>query len=125
MFVISAVATDTRAVGQAAGLAIGGTIAMDALFGGPATGASMNPARSLGPAIASGHYADLWLYLTAPVIGAAIGALAYEVVRGTERSLRANEGRPQAWHRASSGRAPGPIGALPEWVARLLSPRRV
>jgi aquaporin NIP len=83
MFVIAAVATDSRAVGEMAGLAIGGTVALDALFGGPVTGASMNPARSLGPAIASGHWSDLWIYLTAPVVGAALGALAYEVVRMT------------------------------------------
>lgn len=82
MFVIAAVATDTRAVGQAAAIAIGGTIALDALFGGPATGASMNPARSLGPAIVSGHFADLWIYLVGPIAGAAIGVFAYEVVRG-------------------------------------------
>jgi aquaporin NIP len=82
MFVIAAVATDSRAVGEMAGLAIGATVALDALFGGPITGASMNPARSLGPAIAADHLDDLWLYLTAPLVGAAIGALAYEVVRG-------------------------------------------
>ena len=59
MFVIIAVATDTRAVGAAAAIAIGGTIGLDALFGGPVTGASMNPARSLGPALVSGTWTDL------------------------------------------------------------------
>ena len=54
MFVVMAVATDTRAVGEAAAIAIGGTIALDALFGGPISGASMNPMRSLGPALVSG-----------------------------------------------------------------------
>ena len=54
MFVILAVATDTRAVGEAAAVAIGGTIALDAIFGGPISGASMNPARSLAPALVSG-----------------------------------------------------------------------
>ena len=54
MFVIMAVATDTRAVGAAAAIAIGGTVGLDALFGGPVTGASMNPARSFGPALATG-----------------------------------------------------------------------
>lgn len=82
MFVIMAVATDTRAVGAAAAIAIGGTVGLDALFGGPVTGASMNPARSLGPALVSGELSDLWIYLTAPILGAALGALAYQLVRG-------------------------------------------
>jgi aquaporin NIP len=82
MFVIVAVATDTRAVGAAAAIAIGGTVGLDALFGGPITGASMNPARSLGPALASGTWTDFWIYLVGPVVGAALGALAYQLVRG-------------------------------------------
>ena len=82
MFVIMAVATDTRAVGAGAAIAIGGTVGLDALFGGPVTGASMNPARSIGPAIASGNLHDLWLYIAAPIVGAALGALAYQLVRG-------------------------------------------
>ena len=84
MFVVMAVATDTRAVGEAAAIAIGGTIALDALFGGPISGASMNPARSLGPALASGTFGSLWVYLVAPPLGAALGALAYQVVRGEQ-----------------------------------------
>lgn len=82
MFVIMAVATDTRAVGAAAAIAIGATVCLGALFGGPVTGASMNPARSLAPAIASGELAGLWIYLAGPVVGAGAGALAYQVVRG-------------------------------------------
>jgi aquaporin NIP len=82
MFVIMAVATDTRAVGAGAAIAIGGTVGLDALFGGPITGASMNPARSLGPALLSGDLHDLWIYLLAPPLGAALGALAYQLVRG-------------------------------------------
>ena len=82
MFVITAVATDTRAVGVAAAIAIGGTVALDALFGGPITGASMNPARSFGPALASGTWTDFWLYIAGPLIGAAIGGFAYELGRG-------------------------------------------
>ena len=82
MFVIMAVATDTRAVGAAAAIAIGGTVGLDALFGGPITGASMNPARSIGPALVSGELHDLWIYVVAPVAGAAIGAVAYQLVRG-------------------------------------------
>jgi aquaporin NIP len=82
MFVIMAVATDTRAVGEAAAIAIGGTIGLDAMFGGPISGASMNPMRSLGPALVSGDLHALWLYIVAPVIGASLGALAYQFVRG-------------------------------------------
>jgi MIP family channel proteins len=83
MFVITAVATDTRAIGAVAGLAIGGTVCLDALFGGAITGASMNPARSFGPALASGTWTDFWVYVAGPVIGAAIGVLAYETVRAS------------------------------------------
>ena len=82
MFVIMAVATDTRAVGEAAAIAIGGTVGLDAMFGGPISGASMNPARSLGPALVSGDLHALWIYLLAPLLGAALGALAYQFVRG-------------------------------------------
>ncbi|MGN6558360.1 MAG: MIP/aquaporin family protein [Solirubrobacterales bacterium] len=91
MFVIMAVATDTRAVGAGAAIAIGGTVGLDALFGGPVTGASMNPARSLGPALVSGELHDLWLYLIAPPLGAALGALAYQLVRGEHPGEEATE----------------------------------
>ena len=84
MFVIMAVATDTRAVGEAAAIAIGGTIGLDAMFGGPISGASMNPARSLAPAVVSGDLHALWIYILAPVIGAALGGLAYQFVRGEQ-----------------------------------------
>ena len=82
MFVVMAVATDTRAIGAAAAIAVGATVALDILCGGAVTGASMNPARSLGPGVASGETAGLWLYLTAPIIGALLGAGAYQAVRG-------------------------------------------
>jgi aquaporin NIP len=82
MFVIMAVATDTRAVGEAAAIAIGGTIGLDAMFGGPISGASMNPMRSLGPALVSGDLHALWLYIVAPGIGASLGALTYQLIRG-------------------------------------------
>ena len=81
MFVVMAVATDTRAVGEAAAIAIGGTIGLDAMFGGPISGASMNPARSAGPAIVAGDLHALWLYLIAPVLGTATGALVYQFIR--------------------------------------------
>ena len=82
MFVVMAVATDTRAVGAAAAIAIGGAIGLDAMFGGPISGASMNPMRSLGPAVVSGDLHALWLYLVAPVVGTSLGGLGYQFVRG-------------------------------------------
>ncbi len=88
MFVIMAVATDTRAVGAAAAIAIGGTVGLDALFGGPVTGASINPARSLGPALVSGEWTDFWVYLGGPLAGAALGAFAYQLVRGEQPTGR-------------------------------------
>lgn len=84
MFVILAVATDTRAVGEAAAIAIGATIGLDAMFGGPISGASMNPIRSLAPALVSGDLHALWIYLTAPLLGAATGGLAYQFIRGEQ-----------------------------------------
>jgi aquaporin NIP len=77
MFVITAVATDSRAVGQMAGLAIGGTVCLAALFGGPVTGASMNPARSFGPALVSGQWQSFYIYIVGPVLGAIAGGFVY------------------------------------------------
>ncbi|HZP25582.1 MAG TPA: MIP family channel protein [Dehalococcoidia bacterium] len=82
MFVITAVATDARAVGQAAAIAIGATVGLEALFAGPISGASMNTARSLAPALVSGELSALWIYIVAPPIGAVAGALVYDFVRG-------------------------------------------
>jgi MIP family channel proteins len=81
MFVIMAVATDTRAVGAAAALAIGGVVLLDILVGGGVSGASMNPARSFGPALASGHWDDFWIWVVGPVAGTTLGALAYQFIR--------------------------------------------
>jgi aquaporin NIP len=84
VFVVTAVATDARAVRSAAGLCIGGTVVLDALVGGSISGASMNPARSFGPALVAGDFNGLWIYLVAPVVGGAIAALAYLFLRGDE-----------------------------------------
>jgi MIP family channel proteins len=94
MFVIMAVATDTRAVGQAAALAIGATVGLEALFAGPISGASMNPARSLGPALIGWTWTGQWVYLTAPFLGAALAALVYRWLRTA--SVSAPHGRPDA-----------------------------
>lgn len=87
--VILAVATDTRAVGSLAALAVGGTIALEALVMGPITGASMNPARSLAPALVAGDGADLWIYLLGPALGGLAGAAIYQTLRATAPTTRA------------------------------------
>jgi MIP family channel proteins len=88
MFVITAVATDSRAVGAMAGWAIGGTVGLEAIFAGPISGASMNPARSFGPALVSMETSDLWVYILGPTVGALLGAFAYRLIQcgGTEES---------------------------------------
>jgi aquaporin NIP len=81
MFVILGVSTGAHEKGITAGIAIGSVIALEAMFAGPICGASMNPARSLGPAIVSLHLQGLWIYLLAPTIGALVGVLACRYVR--------------------------------------------
>ncbi len=72
MFVIIHVSQGAKEKGLMAGVAIGGMVALEAIFAGPITGASMNPARSLAPALVSGQVDFLWIYLTAPFLGAAV-----------------------------------------------------
>ncbi len=72
MFVILSVSTGAKEKGITAGIAIGSVIALEAMFAGPICGASMNPARSLAPAVVSGNLQSLWVYLTAPLLGALI-----------------------------------------------------
>jgi aquaporin Z len=81
MFVILSVSTGAKEKGITAGIAVGAVIALEALFAGPVSGASMNPARSLAPALVSGHLDHLWVYLSAPVVGAAAAVLACRCVR--------------------------------------------
>ncbi|PAN32806.1 hypothetical protein PAHAL_5G513800 [Panicum hallii] len=88
MFVVSGVATDNRAIGELAGLAVGATVLLNVLFAGPITGASMNPARTLGPAIVAGRYRSIWVYVVGPVCGTVAGAWAYNLVRFTDKPLR-------------------------------------
>jgi aquaporin Z len=79
MFVILRVSTGAKEKGITAGIAVGAVIGLEALFAGPVCGASMNPARSLAPAVVSGHVEHLWVYLTAPLLGAlaGVGAARY------------------------------------------------
>ncbi len=81
MFVIARVASGSKEKGLMAGVAIGFTIALESLFAGPITGASMNPARSVAPAIFSGHTEHLWLYLLGPLLGSAAAVLLCSAMR--------------------------------------------
>lgn len=69
--------SQNKEINHFAGLAIGGTVLLEALFAGPITGASMNPARSIAPAVVSGHMSELWIYILAPIIGAALASLTW------------------------------------------------
>ena len=84
MFVILNVSTGHMEKGIMAGVAIGGTVALEALMGGPVSGASMNPARSLGPALVSGNLSTLWIYLTAPIIGTWLARPTCRMIQGNE-----------------------------------------
>jgi len=81
MFVILGVSTGAREKGITAGIVVGSVIALEAMFAGPICGASMNPARSLGPAVVSMHLQSLWIYLLAPTVGTGIGVIACRCVR--------------------------------------------
>ena len=80
MFVILSVVSGPKEKGLLAGVAIGGVIAFEALFAGPISGASMNPARSLAPAVLGGEMSDAWMYIVAPIVGAAIGVVAHKAI---------------------------------------------
>lgn len=88
MFVIIHVATGSREQGLMAGIAIGGTVTLEAMFAGPFTGASMNPARSLGPALISGKTDTLWIYLTAPFIGAIMAIILWKFIMDIKMKKR-------------------------------------
>jgi aquaporin NIP len=86
MLVIINVATGSKEQGMFAGLAIGSTVLLEAMFAGPICGASMNPIRSISPAVVSGHLEHLWIYLTAPTIGAVLAIVVWRFIR-TETSI--------------------------------------
>ena len=81
MFVILSVSSGAKERGITAGIAVGSTIALEALFAGPICGASMNPARSIAPAVVSGKLSNLWIYVAAPVTGALLAVIACGCVR--------------------------------------------
>ncbi|HET9343983.1 MAG TPA: aquaporin [Candidatus Eremiobacteraceae bacterium] len=85
VFVIFGSAVHGKAVKSFAGIAIGGTIALDALFGGPISGASMNPARSFGPALVTGTWIDQWIYVVGPLVGALLAVATYKVMTSPAR----------------------------------------
>ena len=81
MVTIINVSTGSKEIGVIAGIAIGGVVLLEAIFAGPITNASMNPARSLGPNIVSGNIEGLWLYLVAPVLGALLAVVSCKLVK--------------------------------------------
>ena len=81
MLVIINVSTGSKEIGVMAGIAIGATVLLEALFAGPITGASMNPARSLAPAVVSGQFNGLWIYMLAPVIGMLLAVVSCRLVK--------------------------------------------
>jgi aquaporin NIP len=82
MLVIIQVATGSKEQGMFAGLAIGSTVLLEAMFAGPICGASMNPIRSLSPALVSGHPEHLWIYVLAPVLGAVLSIFSWRIIKG-------------------------------------------
>jgi aquaporin Z len=84
MLVIIHVATGSKEQGMFAGLAIGSTVLLEAMFAGPICGASMNPARSLAPAMVSGHLEHLWIYIAAPIAGAILAVPAWKLLRADQ-----------------------------------------
>lgn len=82
MFVVLCVSTGPKEVGVMAGIAVGGVVGLEAMFAGPVCGASMNPARSLAPAVVSGNVGQLWIYLIAPVVGAFLAVPCWRLTRG-------------------------------------------
>jgi aquaporin NIP len=85
MFVILCVSTGPKEIGAIAGIAVGGVIALEALFAGPICGASMNPVRSLAPALISGNLHAIWVYLTAPFLGAAASVPLWKATRANHK----------------------------------------
>jgi aquaporin Z len=91
MFVILSISVGPKEKGLMAGIAVGGVVGLEAMFAGPVSGASMNPARSLAPALVSGNLTHLWVYLAAPVLGAALAVPCWLGVHGERCAARPRE----------------------------------
>ncbi|GKC03888.1 aquaporin NIP2-1-like protein [Tanacetum coccineum] len=85
MFVTSAVATDCKAVGELAGIAVGSAVCINSILAGPISGGSMNPARTIGPALASNTYKGIWVYIVGPITGTLSGVMCYSFIRATNK----------------------------------------
>jgi MIP family channel proteins len=94
MYVVLSVSSGSKEKGMLAGVAVGAVIALEALFAGPICGASMNPARSLAPALVSGRLDHLWIYLTAPILGAQLGVLMFCMIEGDQKSRTPSQESP-------------------------------
>ncbi|KAK7332100.1 hypothetical protein VNO80_28847 [Phaseolus coccineus] len=88
MFVVSGVSTDDRAIGELSGVAVGSTVLLNVMIAGPITGASMNPARSLGPAILHREYRGIWIYMVSPIVGALAATWLYNFISYTKMQAR-------------------------------------
>lgn len=84
VFISTAVATDSKATGELAGVAVGSSVTIASIVAGPISGGSMNPARTLGPAIATSSYKGIWIYMVGPITGALLGAWSYVVIQETD-----------------------------------------
>jgi aquaporin NIP len=84
MVVIINVSTGSKEIGSVAGIAIGSVVLLEAMFAGPITGASMNPARSIAPAVISGNIADLWIYIFAPILGCLLAVMSCKLVKNEQ-----------------------------------------
>ncbi|XP_022740323.1 aquaporin NIP2-1-like [Durio zibethinus] len=89
MFIASAVTIDTKAVGELAGIAVGSAVCITSILAGPISGGSMNPARTIGPTVASAQYKGIWVYVVGPEIGNLTGAWSYDLIRMTDKPVHA------------------------------------
>jgi len=93
MFTICGVATDHRAINELSGVAVGAALLLNVIIAGPVTGASMNPARSIGPAMVAGNYKNVWVYIVGPTLGAIFATVVYALIRVPVSEKTENTGK--------------------------------